>query len=183
MKMKKKTFFRFSILKIFWFMSFAVNFLKSLGRNSKKKFTRAQMRSKLKLSRSLEFISAFFKEQQVINTRGGLIQPPPGSDRVKGRSKPRWSRGSVPSSHARGQRFKPRSRQYLFHSTKFVLVWACFNPSGILTQPYPAFLLSASRPFNRWPSVWFGSLSPLTAKWQATSAAEPNLRVTSTQLG
>ena len=34
-----------------------------------------------------------------------------------------------------------------------------------------------------WPSVWFGSLSPLTAKWQATSAAEPNLRVTSTQLG
>ena len=29
-------------------------------------------------------------------------------------SKPRWSRGSVPSSHARGQRFKPRSRQYLF---------------------------------------------------------------------
>ena len=23
------------------------------------------------------------------------------------RSKPRWSRGSVPSSHARGQRFKP----------------------------------------------------------------------------
>ena len=46
-----------------------------------------------------------------------------------------------------------------------------------------AFLLSASRPFNRWPSVWFGSLSPLTAKWQATSAAEPNLRVTSTQLG
>ena len=38
---KKKTFFRFSILKIFWFMSFAVNFLKSLGRNSKKNFTRA----------------------------------------------------------------------------------------------------------------------------------------------
>ena len=71
MKMKKKTFFRFSILKIFWFMSFAVNFLKSLERNSKKKFTRAYMRSKLKLSRSLEFISAFFKEQQVINTRGG----------------------------------------------------------------------------------------------------------------
>ena len=66
---------------------------------------------------------------------------------------------------------------------KFILVWVFFNPSGILTQPYPAFLLSASRPFNRWPSVWFGSLSPLTAKWQATSAAEPNLRVTSTQLG
>ena len=34
------------------------------------------MRSKLKLSRSLEFIPAFFKEQQVINT--------PGPDRVKG---------------------------------------------------------------------------------------------------
>ena len=28
------------------------------------------MRSKLKLYRSFEFISAFFKEQQVINTRG-----------------------------------------------------------------------------------------------------------------
>ena len=66
---------------------------------------------------------------------------------------------------------------------KFILVWVFFNPSGILTQPYPAFPLSASRPFNRWPSVWFGSLSPLMAKWQATSAAEPNLRVTSTQLG
>ena len=26
---------------------------------------------------------------------------------VTGRSKPRWSRGSVPSSHARGQWFKP----------------------------------------------------------------------------
>ena len=36
------------------------------------------MRSKLKLSRSLEFISAFFKEQQVINTRGGAnLAPPP----------------------------------------------------------------------------------------------------------
>ena len=33
---EKKTFFRFSIPKFFWFMSFAVNFLKSLGRNSKK---------------------------------------------------------------------------------------------------------------------------------------------------
>ena len=34
------------------------------------------MRSKLKLSRSLEFISAFFKEQQVINTRGGANLAP-----------------------------------------------------------------------------------------------------------
>ena len=33
---------------------------------------------------------------------------------LQGESKPRWSRGSVLSSHARGQRFKPRSRQYLF---------------------------------------------------------------------
>ena len=41
------------------------------------------MRSKLKLSRSLEFISAFFKEQQVINTRGGANLAPPGPDRVK----------------------------------------------------------------------------------------------------
>ena len=66
---------------------------------------------------------------------------------------------------------------------KFILVWVFFNPAESLPNLYPAFLLSASRPFNRWPSVWFGSLSPLTAKWQATSAAEPNLRVTSTQLG
>ena len=41
------------------------------------------MRSKLKLSRSLEFIPAFFKEQQVINTRGGANLAPPGPDRVK----------------------------------------------------------------------------------------------------
>ena len=42
------------------------------------------MRSKLKLSRSLEFISAFFKAQQVINDRGGAnLAPPPGPDRVK----------------------------------------------------------------------------------------------------
>ena len=42
-----------------------------------------------------------------------------------------WSRGSVPSSHARGQRFEPRRRQYFkllldpgdFHS----------NPSGLLS--------------------------------------------------
>ena len=42
------------------------------------------MRSKLKLSRSLVFISAFFKAQQVINTRGGANLAPPGSDRVNG---------------------------------------------------------------------------------------------------
>ena len=41
------------------------------------------MRSKLKLSRSLEFISALFKAQQVIDTRGGANMSPPGSDRVK----------------------------------------------------------------------------------------------------
>ena len=35
------------------------------------------MRSKLKLSRSLEFISAFFKEQQVINTNLANLAPPP----------------------------------------------------------------------------------------------------------
>ena len=42
-----------------------------------------------------------------------------------------WSRGSVPSSHARGQRFEPQRRQYFkllldpgdFHS----------NPSGLLS--------------------------------------------------
>ena len=67
-----------------------------------------------------------------------------------------WSRGSVPSSHARGQRFKPRRRQY------FKLLWPrrFFTPTPAESLPNlnPAFLLSASRPFNRWPSVWFGSL-------------------------
>ena len=58
------------------------------------------------------------------------------------------------------------------------LVWACLNQSGILTQPSPHLPAECVM-----PSVWFSSLSPLTAKWQATSAAEPNLRVTSTQLG
>ena len=50
-------------------------------------------------------------------------------------STPRWTKGSVPSSHARGQRLEPPSRQYLFKLKEFVLVWACFNPSGILNQP------------------------------------------------
>ena len=49
----------------------------------------------------------------------------------------------------------PKADSINFKLTEFVLVWACFNPSGILN---PAFLLSASRLFNRWPSVWFGSL-------------------------
>jgi hypothetical protein len=35
----------------------------NLGRNLKNYFTRAWIRSKLKLSRSLEFLSAFFKAQ------------------------------------------------------------------------------------------------------------------------
>jgi hypothetical protein len=78
--MKKNNFFVFSILKILVFMSFEVNFLKSVGRNSKNYFTRTSMGSKLKLSRSLEFIAAFFKVQQMINTRGGggeNLPPPP----------------------------------------------------------------------------------------------------------
>ena len=39
----------------------------------------------MKLSRSLEFIAAFFKVQQVIDTRGGGLKlaPPPGPGRVK----------------------------------------------------------------------------------------------------
>ena len=82
--MKKNNFFVFSILKILVFMSFEVNFLKSVGRNSKNYFTRTSMGSYLKLSRSLEFIAAFFKVQQVINTReGAKISPPPGPGRVK----------------------------------------------------------------------------------------------------
>ncbi len=68
---KKKHFFVFSILKISGFVSFAVNFRKSLQRLSKNFFTRAQMGSKFIWSRRLEFISAFFKAQQVIDTRRG----------------------------------------------------------------------------------------------------------------
>ena len=48
--------------------------LKSLVRYSKNFFNRG---SKSKLSRSLEFLSAFFKAQQMINTRGGRFSPPP----------------------------------------------------------------------------------------------------------
>ena len=44
-KNEKNHFFVFSILKILGFMSFEVNFLKSVGRNSKKYFTRTSMRS------------------------------------------------------------------------------------------------------------------------------------------
>ncbi len=74
---ENKDFFVFSILKISEFVSFAVDFLKNRGRFSKNFFTRASMGSKLELSRSLEFISTFFKAQQTINTRGGLISTPP----------------------------------------------------------------------------------------------------------
>ena len=79
-----------------------------------------------------------------------------------------WFRGSVPSSHARRQWFQAGN---------------IFTPTSAESLPNfnPAFLLSASHLLNWWPSVWFSSLSPLTAKWQATSAAEPNLRVRSTQ--
>ena len=44
-KLKKKHFFVFSILKILGFRSFEVNFLKSVGKKSKKYFTRTSMRS------------------------------------------------------------------------------------------------------------------------------------------
>ena len=44
-KNEKNNFFVFSIQKILEFMSFEVNFLKSVGRNSKKYFTRTSMRS------------------------------------------------------------------------------------------------------------------------------------------
>ena len=44
---------------------------------------------------------------------------------------PSWSRGSVPSSHARGQRFEPRRRQYF----KLLLDLGDFhsNPSTLLS--------------------------------------------------
>ena len=73
-------------------------------------------------------------------------------------SKPRWSRGSVPSSHARGQRFKPWSRQYLFIRRSLSWFGLASTPVESLPNLNPAFLLSTSRPFNRWPSVWFGSM-------------------------
>ena len=37
-------------------------------------------------------------------------------------STPRWSKGSVPSSHARGQRFEPPS-QYLFQLTEILCTY------------------------------------------------------------
>ena len=66
-----------------------------------------------------------------------------------------WSKGRVPSSHARGQRFKPRRRQYF----KLLLDPGDFslqpqrNPTSSLTPPS-----GWARPFNRWPSIWFGSM-------------------------
>ena len=73
-------------------------------------------------------------------------------------SKKTWSRGSVPSSHARGQRFKLWSRQYLFIRRSLSWFGLASTPVESLPNLNPAFLLSTSRPFNRWPSVWFGSM-------------------------
>ena len=77
----------------------------------------------------------------------------------------RWSRSldglsrrSVPSSHARRQRFKPWSRQYLLIRRSLSWFGLASTPAESLPNLNPAFLLSASRPFNRWPSVWFGSM-------------------------
>ena len=70
-------------------------------------------------------------------------------------STPRQSRGSVPSSHARGQRIELRSRQYLFKLSWFGLASTPVESLPILN---PAFLLSASHPLYRCPSEWFGSL-------------------------
>ena len=68
------------------------------------------------------------------------------------------ARGSIPSSHARGQRFKPQSWQNLFIQRSLSWFGLASTPAELLPTPYPAFLLSASRPFNWWPSVWFGSM-------------------------
>ena len=57
------------------------------------------------------------------------------------------------------------------------------NPEASNFYLFDKVYPGASRLFNLWSSVWFGSQSPLMAKWQATSAEEPNLRLTSTQLG
>ena len=54
-------------------------------------------------------------------------------------SAPRCSRGSVPSSHARGQRFEPQSRQYLFQVDGVCpglgLLQPQWNPYLTLTLP------------------------------------------------
>ena len=49
--------------------------------------------------------------------------------------------------YTKGRRFEPHRRRF-FTPT----------PAESLPNLNPAFLLSASRPFNRWPSVWFGSM-------------------------
>ena len=75
-----------------------------------------------------------------------------------------WSRGSVPSSHARGQRFEPQRRQY-FQTTAWPRRFFTPTPAESYLFLNPAFWLSSSRPFNRWPSVWFGSMLCGISMW------------------
>ena len=50
--------------------------------------------------------------------------------------------------YSKGQWFEPQRRRFFTPTTQV----------ESLPNLNPAFLLSASRPFNRWPSVWFGSM-------------------------
>ena len=70
-KMKKKEKNHFFYSKFFLVHVDHCQFSKNFKKYLKNFFTRALIGSKLKLSRSLEFILAFFKAQQVINVRGG----------------------------------------------------------------------------------------------------------------
>ena len=70
-----------------------------------------------------------------------------------------WSRGSVPSSHARGQRFEPRRWQYFkllldpgdFHS----------NPSGLLSFNKSETVLWTIAIYIGWGMIWFSWLAGL----------------------
>jgi hypothetical protein len=61
------------------------------------------------------------------------------------------------------------SQQYLFKLTEFVLVWACFNPSGILNQPEPhhpaeyvTSVQSVTLSMVRQYAVWYQHATPRT---------------------
>ena len=54
-----------------------------------------------------------------------------------------------------------RASDWLFKGRRFESQLRRFftpTPAESLPNLNPAFLLSASRPFNWWPSVWFGSM-------------------------
>jgi hypothetical protein len=67
----------------------------------------------------------------------------------------KWSKNPLPSLCVMS------SKKSLHVSYKITtLSWFGYSSTPVESLPNlnPAFLLSTSRPFNRWPSVWFGSM-------------------------